>query len=251
MRVDQTTFHAAILDPAQPRPTGLEDGQGAAAGRRFDVYRNNVAVSLTEALEAAFPVLRKLVGDNNFKVLAGAFLRQHPPQSPLMMYYGAAMPTFLADFEPTKPIAYLPDVARLELALRESYHAADAAPFDATRLNAMPPERLMATRVTLAPTVRLIRSPWPILAIWRFNTVDGAPKPDMQADDVLIVRPEFDPIPIALPPGGGTFVAALQAGHTLGDAYAAALTEYPETDLGAILALLLANAALADLGDPS
>ena len=62
MSVTQTEFRSAILDPDVARPAGLVDGQGRAAGRRFDVYRNNVAVSLSEALETAFPVIAKLVG---------------------------------------------------------------------------------------------------------------------------------------------------------------------------------------------
>ena len=67
MTVSQTTFQAAMLDPAAPVPTGLVNPDGAAASKRFDVYRNNVAVSLSDALEAAFPVVRKLVGDEFFR----------------------------------------------------------------------------------------------------------------------------------------------------------------------------------------
>ena len=249
MQVDQTEFHAALLNSSVARPAGLTDGQGAPAGRRFDVYRNNVAVSLTEALEQAFPVLQKLVGEANFKILAGAFLRAHPPASPLMMFYGAEMPAFLTTFEPVRSIAYLPDVARLELALRESYHAADAPALPPEKLESIAPDALMATRVQIAPSVRLLRSAWPVHAIWSFNMIDGAAKPQMQAEDTLIVRPDFDPMPVLLPAGGGAFVDALMNGQTFGDAYSAALHDTPDTDLGAILGLLLAHGALTHLGD--
>lgn len=249
MIVDQTTFRAALLDPAMPRPEGLADGQGREAGRRFDVYRNNVAVSLSEALETAFPTIAKLIGDKNFPVLAGAFLRQHPPNSPVMMFYGTEMPDFLATFEPTRTIGYLPDVARLELALRQSYHAADAAPMDPARLQSIPPETLMASRLTLAPATRLIRSPWPVHSIWAFNTLPGAPKPTMAAEDTLVLRAELDPEPHLLPPGGGAFVAALLAGETLADAIEHATAEAESFDLSALLALLISQNALTDLKD--
>ena len=55
MNVDQDAFRAALLDPSLVAPEGLTDGQGRPAGRRFDVYRNNVSVALADALETAFP----------------------------------------------------------------------------------------------------------------------------------------------------------------------------------------------------
>ena len=251
MIVDQGTFRRALLDAGAPRPDGLTDGTGQPAGRRFDVYRNNVAVSLTEALETAFPVVAKLVGAANFKLLAGAFLRQHPPSSPLMMFYGAEMPAFLETFGPTQNIGYLPDIARLELALRESYHAADAQSVEPAAIGALPPEDLMAASVSLAPSLRLIRSDWPVHAIWWFNTEDGAPKPAMAAEDVAVIRSEFDPVPVLLPPGGGVFVAALLAGETFGSAYEAAAKADPDFDLTPILALLLTNGAITTIGEPT
>ena len=249
MMASQTEFRTALLDPARAQPDGLTDGKGHAAGRRFDVYRNNVAVSLTEALETAFPVIRKLLGDQNFRSLAGVFLRQHPPSSPLMMFYGAEMPEFLATFEPTSEIGYLPDVARLELALRDSYHAADAEPIDPNDLQATPPEALMALRIELAPSLRLVRSQWPIFAIWRFNTEPGAPKPEMEAQDIVVLRKDLDSVPEFLPRGGGAFIAALLENHTFGAAHEAAVSEHRDFDLTATLAMLIGAGAIVSLGE--
>lgn len=113
---DQSAFHAALMDAARPVPEGLRDPAGRPAGKRFDVYRNNVAVSLTRALETGFPVLRKLVGAEFFSAMAGVYLRTHPPTSPLLQQYGQDMPGFLRGFPPAKSLPYLPDIARLELA---------------------------------------------------------------------------------------------------------------------------------------
>lgn len=248
MSIGQTEFRAALLDPAHERPAGLVDGSGRAAGRRFDVYRNNVAVSLTEALETAFPVIRKLLGEKNFRTVAGAFLRRHPPSSPLMMFYGEEMPKFLRTFEPTSKIGYLPDIARLELAIRESYHAADSEPVDPAKLQGMSPDDLMALRFDLAPSLRLIRSPWPIHAIWRFNTEESAPKPAMAAQDVAVLRVDLDPLPHLLPLGSGAFIEALTEGRTLGESVDL-VAEQPGFDLTTTLALLLDAGAITSLGD--
>ncbi|MBT8416386.1 MAG: putative DNA-binding domain-containing protein [Silicimonas sp.] len=249
MNVDQTEFRTAVLDPDRRRPKGLTDGHGREAGRRFDVYRNNVAVSLTEALETAFPVIARLLGDQNFRTMAGVFLRKHPPASPLMMYYGAEMPTFLRDFQPTASIGYLPDIARLELALRESYHASDRAPVDPEILQTTAPEQLMALTVTLAPSLRLVRSSWPIHAIWRFNTESDAPKPEMAAEDVVILRSDLDPEPHLLPVCAGIFLGALLAGETFGEALDKTTASSSDFDLSAVLGILIGAGAITAIGD--
>ena len=138
MMSGQDQFRAALLDPGLPVPQGLQDAQGRPAGKRFDVYRNNVVVGLIEALATAFPVIEKLLGAENFRVLAGAYVRAYPPRSALMMFYGDHLPAFLQGFEPVADLGYLPDVARLELAIRRCYHAADAIPVNPQSLNGLP-----------------------------------------------------------------------------------------------------------------
>jgi hypothetical protein len=226
-----SAFRHAIFNPQSPAPAGLTDPAGRPAGRRFDVYRNNVAVSLTEALRQSFPVVLALVGDSFFTAMAREHLRQHPPTSPLMMFYGDAMPDFLASFAPVAHLGYLPDIARLELALRQSYHAADGEALPAAALAALDPDRLVDARLRFAPPVRLIRSAWPIHAT------------TIAAEDILITRPEFDPAPQLLPKGAGAFLQALIGGATLG----MALDEAPETDLTAILGILLAGGAITEI----
>ncbi|WP_342078745.1 DNA-binding domain-containing protein [Yoonia sp. SS1-5] len=244
MTVTQSAFRAAVLDPQQPAPTGLQNPDGVPATKRFDVYRNNVAVSLSEALETAFPVIRKLVGDPFFRAMAGVYLRKHPPRSPLMMFYGDAMPQFLGRFPPAKTLPYLPDIARLELAMRHAYHAADATPIAADALGALTPDALMGARLLLAPAVRALSSAHPIHGIYRANTTDDADRPIMQAEAVLITRPGFDPEIHHVTPAAATFITALTDGQSLGQAMT---TAGDMLDLGEILGLLLRQNAVIQI----
>ncbi len=241
----ETEFRAGLLDASHPPPAGLVDGAGRPAGRRYDVYRNNIASSLGAALETGFPAVAKLLGAGNFRNLAARYLRQEPPCSPRMMYYGAGFADFLDGVPALVKYPYLGDVARLEYALRESYHAADSTPLPAEAL-ARDPEALMALRLGLAPSLRLLRSRYPVVSIWRYNRVPGSPKPEARAEDAVILRPEFDPEPQVLPPGGAAFIAALQQRASLGTAYEAALAEAPAFDAGAVLGLLLTGNALTE-----
>ena len=247
MTVSQADFHDALLDGTRPIPRGLSDGQGQPAGSRFSVYRNNVAVSLTEALEVSFPAIRKLIGEENFKKVAGIYLRKQPPRTPMLMVYGDTFPDFLVGFEPLQKYAYLPDVARLEQAQREAYHAADADPIDPQVLQTLDSDTLADARLGLAPAVRLVTSPWPIHAIWAFNMVDGAPKPQPGAQTVLVTRPDFDPVLKPVGAGTAAFVDALLDEQTLGEANDAGLSADPDFDLSAALGLLLAGQAIIDV----
>lgn len=244
---DQTEFRRALLDAAAPVPEGLLDGHGAGAGQRYSVYRNNVAVSLTQALQTGFPVLRKLLGEANFDRLAGVYLRMHPPRTPLMMQYGQDMPGFLEGFAPLRHIGYLPDVARLELGLRRSYHAGDAEPFDPARLASLDAHALAGARIVLAPATQFVPSRWPLFDIWRFNTVDGASRPRAVAQPVLITRPDFDPAPHPLSPAQAACLDALLAGRSIAHAVAAGEAEAAEFDIGPLLNLLVAGGAIADI----
>ncbi|MEL6608262.1 MAG: DNA-binding domain-containing protein [Pseudomonadota bacterium] len=244
--ITQTDLRTAILDPERPVPAGLSDGHGKPAGKRFAVYRNNVAVSLTEALITAFPSIHALVGDQFFRAMAGVFLRQHPPSSPMMMHYGADMPGFLAGFEPVAHLPYLPDVARIDLGLRHAYHAADATPIDPQALGRIAPEHLGDTLLALAPATQVVTSPYAIHDIWQMHR--GGPKPGQAAQDVLITRPEYDPVTDTLPQGAAAVLQALMAGEAL----QSALDHAPDGfDLGALLALLLGRGAIVGVQAPN
>lgn len=246
MRVDQTTFTRAMLDPTRDVPDGLVDPEGRSAGKRFNVYRNNVAVSLTEALISAFPSIHRTVGDKFFRAMAGVYLRKHPPTTPLMMFYGAEMPAFLAAFEPVQKLGYLPDLSRIDLARRQSYHAADSTAIDPAVLQSTAPDVLMNSQMTIAPSAQVVHSQWPIFSLWR-TAMEGAEKPDMAAQDVLIARPEFDPVILLLPQGGAGFVTALQDGHTFGDAAAAAAAQHENFDLTTTLSSMLTGGVITGL----
>jgi hypothetical protein len=239
--VTQSAFAAALFQPDAPVPAGIVDPAGRVSNKRFNVYRNNVVASLSTALSVGFPVIAKLVGDDFFGAMAKVYLRRHPPLSPVMARYGAAFPVFLEHFAPVAHLTYLPDVARLELLLRESYHAADHTPLDPAFLGSVPPQDLGALCLRLAPSARLMRSAFPVAAIWVRNTSDPDSPLPHGGQDVLVVRPGFDPVPIPLPSGSFEFFTALNAGAPLEAAAGAASAATHDFDPTAALQLAFAN----------
>lgn len=242
--MNHTLFARALMDPEADLPPGLIDPQGRPAHRRFAVYRNNVAASLTRALEARFPTVRALVGDEFFAAMALVYLRAHPPRSRMLMLYGTDFPDFLASFPPVAHLGYLPDVARLELALRDSYHAADSTPLSEPEFQRLLGADISGLRLTLAPALRLLQSDWPVVSIWAAH--QGGPAPRPGGEDALILRPDFDPRPHLLPVGGAALIQALTAGRTLGESLDLA---GPDLDLAAVLGLLIAGRAIIGVSE--
>jgi len=95
----QDEFADALLSVATPVPSSLKGAAIRRADRRFAVYRNNVAVSLVEALGARFPVVKRLVGEEFFRAMAHAFVSREPPLSPLLIHYGETFPAFIEEFD--------------------------------------------------------------------------------------------------------------------------------------------------------
>ena len=242
MTFSQSGFIEALLDPERPVPAGVRS-ISSRSSKRFNVYRNNVVAGLVAALEASFPIIRKLVGAEFFSAMAGEFVRRHPPSSPLIMFYGEDFPDFLSSFAPVQHLPYLPDVAKLELEMRISYHSADAVPVAPEAASRIPPDRLPEAQLEFAPALRLLRSIHPIHGIWLANA-EGGPTPSQRAEDVAVVREQFDPRVILLEKGGYEFIESLAAGHSLGEAHASAIVANSGFGLDRLLLLLLRSRAV-------
>lgn len=239
----QRAFAAACLDPETSVPTNVRGM--SREQRRFSVYRNNVVVSLLEALAAKFPATQAVVGEDFFREAARIFLRASPPRSPVLWRFGDDFPDFLDAFAPAAALAYLPDLARLEVAVQTAFHAADAAPLTPADLARLAPEAAAHLRLTLHPAAYLVRSTHPVATIWRMNrgAEPLAEITNWTGEDALVTRPELDVRVVALPDGAAAFLDHLSAGQTLGDAAEAALRT-PGADLSRILGAVVPAGAL-------
>ena len=209
---------------------------------RLAIHRNNVFAGLLAGLEARFPVSRRLLGADRFRRYALSFIEAHPPQSPILMEYGARLPDFFAALDHPRSLAFIPDIARLEWHQHVSLHGTEAVPLDAATLANVAPEDMAALVFALHPTAHVLRSHYPILSIWRANVPDGMSR-DVPAvapgEDVLIVRPESAVLLVPLAPGAAAFVLAVGRGASLADAGAAATYADERFDLTPTLASLL------------
>ena len=245
---DQSAFVRALLDPELPPPNEFETPNGFPPERRFAVYRNNVCVGLVDALAERFPICLQVVGDEFFRAMAQCYVRAFPPRSPMLFEYGDGFATFVSEFEPARDLAYLPDVARLEYAVGQAYHAADAAPLPLDFLRTLPHDRLDRATAVLHPSMHVIASKHPIVSIWRWHMSDEETKPLElnRGEEALVVRPELAIRVSTLPAGGSAFVDSLRDGRTFGESMHAATAAAADFELTSCLReLLVAEAFVA------
>ena len=237
--MNQAQFAEALLDPDRPTP----DTINAVYRSRFAVYRNNVVLSLIEALATRFPAVRNVVGAEFFAEAARLFVTHHPPASQMIAFYGDGFADFLEHLPACVELPYLGDLARLEAARTHAYHAADALPLGAETLANLAPESLGDLHLTLHPAVAVIDSAYPIVTIWAMNIGlrPLAEIRDWRGQAALISRPEFEVEVRALPPGGATFLKTLGQTATLAHAAESALAEAADFDLPLNLAALFST----------
>ncbi|HRD67945.1 MAG TPA: DNA-binding domain-containing protein [Candidatus Competibacter sp.] len=193
LRELQIGFAAAVLDGAGDFDQHVR-AAGLSGARRLQIYRNNAVLGLTGALEAVYPVVRRMVGEEFFRYAAAQYIARHPSRSGDLHEFGEHFPAFLQSFVPAAELVYLPDVARLEWAYHQVFHAAGHPPLDLAALARVPAERQGALHFELHPAARLLESAFPILRIWQVNQDDrtGDSLVDLSEGGVklLIVRRE-------------------------------------------------------------
>ncbi len=234
-------FAPALLDPERAPPAFVSGPNGKTAGKRYNIYRNNVTVSLINALVAVFPATMRITGVDFFRAMARFHARATPPTLPLLFEYGRDFPDFIERYEYAQSMPWLADVARIERAWLDAYHAADAEPLTPQALASIPPEQLADTVLTPHPATRIVRSCYPAVTIFAANR-SGGPVGRIEAaepEDALVARPHLEVIVRRLPPGGAVFLTRLIAGEPLGAAAAEALADSPAFDLSANIAGML------------
>jgi len=248
-REGQSAFAEALIRPEAEMPVGIVDPDGKPAPKRFAVYRNNVTVSLTEALLATFSATAALVGEEFFKEMARAFVRISPPENPLLMEYGVGFPEFVEKFERASSLPFLADIARIDRAWLDAFHEADAPTLDPAQLAGIGEAELLTLRFVAHPATRLVASTYPVVAIWTAGKTGKAAAgidPELK-QSALIARPDINVFVHPLTPDEGVFFSTLIDGAPLREAAEKAIEINAKFDLAKALGLMISSGAFTSI----
>lgn len=137
-----------------------------ASTARFDIYQNNTVLGLTDILANAFPVLKKIVGDEFFKTIARHYIKSHAQPSGNRHSFGGQLAEFLQVFQPAAVLPYLPDIAALEWAYFQAALADDASPLNFETLTAAMSADPAFT-LSIHPSVHVVAQTFNALEIWQ------------------------------------------------------------------------------------
>ena len=165
----QDRFVRTLLAPELPAPPA------------FAVYRNTVINGCIDALQANYPAVARLVGEEWFRAAASVYARRHPPRLPMLTEYGGGFPAFLDSFPPAAELPYLSAVARLDRLWTEAHTAPDEPSLE--RWNGLPVRPHAAARWAWFPL--------PAYTIWSRNREARSVRGDIEwrAEGALITRP--------------------------------------------------------------
>ncbi len=165
LREFQSDFMNDIYDGTFESAKYLSDAK-TGNQNRLRIYRNNTIYILTDALSDTFPVLKQLVGEKFFHMMAREYLMEFPQPSGNLFSFGEHLPVFLKTYIKGLTVPYLSDMAALEWVRHISYHADDIKflTFDGLTEASSQNEDFI---LQVADTAHLINASYNVLDIWK------------------------------------------------------------------------------------
>jgi hypothetical protein len=252
----QRAFVQGALSNAAPKLICSQIvGDGIAPERRLAIYRNNAVEGFLNTLQATFPTIVRLAGEDWFRQVGRQYMRSHPSRCGNIHYIGEHFAAFLDAQLVGSSYEYFADVARLEWAYQEVLVAADHPAFELSALALVSPADYGALTFSAHPAMRLVQSSFPVLAIWKSNQLDASADERVALDqgpsNVLIIRRDDHVELRELPAAEFALLAALTRGESLERAAERAFEIDPGVALDAALRRVVSSGALVDFTTPS
>jgi len=199
----------------------LNPQRGTAGRERLSVYASGYLIRYREALQEVYEAVHHVVGERTFAQIARAYAASYPSHDYNLSLVGRHLPHFLITHTIRQQLPFLPDLATLEWAVAEAFHATEQPALTLTRWQALSLEQWEHGHLHLHPAIRLVRSRWPILDLWAARTQDRSSisiELINRPQCVLVSRPNLQVRCAVLEAPQEALLQSLLAGRSLGEA---------------------------------
>jgi len=234
----QANFAKALFNNAVTTLALPIQENGIAVAQRLQIYRNNVLMTMTEALAAFYPCLQKLVGEEFFAALAQQYIINFPAAEGNLNNYGENFYVFLAEFPHVQQLPYLSEMARLEWAYHQAASGLNSVS-TLEKLVTVAPAEYENLQFSLHSTAWLFSAKFPLLKIWQFCQEDASGDQQIDLtesqDKILISREGFEVVIEKLTEAEFTFLQTIQQGMPFSAVCETTLQADPNFNLVAVL----------------
>jgi hypothetical protein len=156
---------------------------------RLNIYRNNVFGNFSSVLEGIFEVVKMLVGEKYFSQLCDSYHQKYFSKSGNLDNYGDDFPRFLTQEKSQHKLAFLPDLASLELLIHKSYFADTNDIFPLEKFKKLSQKKFFDLKFSLHPSCFVISSKFAIFSIWKDNIENkGRKKIDATKPEFVLIE---------------------------------------------------------------
>jgi hypothetical protein len=192
----QSAFQSYLIDSEKgvAFTACVVDDPKVGAKKRLNIYFDAYRYRIIEALAAAYPKLKLLVGDDLFEQIARTYIADHPSTYQNIRWYGSHMRSHLLGFLPEHPIAA--EMAAFEWAISLAFDAEDVPELKLQDLVEVPPQDWVGLSFTFQPAIQVIRLRWNVIPIWNALNMEETPpalKQDSCYTSWLIWRKDLNP----------------------------------------------------------
>ena len=212
----------------------VRDGARLDATGLLNIYHHAYRARLIDCLASDYPALRKALDVAGFDALAATYIVRFRSRSPVLQWFGSHMPELCAGMAHEHALA-LADLARLEWAIVEVIHTADAPALTQSELLALSPASWATARMRVNPALRVLHLNHPVNAYYRaFREAQDAGLPGASPALTLVHRRLDTVFRSDLTSPQAALLVNLQRGAALGPALAQAVEQgASEEDVGA------------------
>ncbi len=141
--------------------------------QQLAIYKNNVRAALQKCLAIVYPVCLKILGEKYFKQLARAYIADYPSKHYDLNHYGEYFSHFVSlqclKRDELRHYLYLSDLVKLEWIHHQVYFASNSKGFDYGGFSKLTEQQQEKCVFKLEPSLKYIKSDYPILSIWKLN----------------------------------------------------------------------------------